>query len=126
MKNIEVEIRGGLNKESYTIFLNFLKEKGEYIESQNRQMILLYDYPGFDINPLARNVDIRLRETNGFCELMIKNKITENNEARNEISINLSQNTWEENIFFLKSLGIKRGLWMKRKKEVYMLSLIHI
>ena len=87
---IEVEIRGELNKEEKDKFLIYLESNAKHIEDHDRQMILFYDYPGFNINPLKRDVDMRLRETNGVCEIMIKNKVEENNLARNELSINLS------------------------------------
>lgn len=115
---IEVEIRGLLTSETYKTLEAFLVANGKHTESQDREMILLYDYPGFDINPLNRKVDIRLRNTNGVCEIMVKKTASENNIGRSEVSYTIT-NTWQELLDLAKTFGCTKGLWMKRMKEVF-------
>lgn len=117
---IEVEIRGQLNEKSYTTLRDILMQFGVHIEDQKREMILLYGYPGFDVDPLKRKVDIRLRNTNGNCEVMIKHTESEFNIARKEVSIPSGDNDWQKMINMVKAFGITKGLWMRREKEVFM------
>lgn len=119
MNNIEVEIRGSLTKEKYNQLEAFLKNKGSFVESHDREMILLHGYPGFDMNPLKRLVDIRLRNTNGQCEIMIKRTASENNIGRTELSIQPVDNDWENLKELARSFGVAKGTLIHRKKEIY-------
>ncbi len=119
---IEVEIRGQLDEAGYTALKDVLVQFGTHVEDQKREMILLYGYPGFDINPLKRKVDIRLRNTNGKCEVMVKQGESEFNTARKEISIPSADNDWQKLIEMVKAFGITKGLWMRREKEVFMMN----
>lgn len=116
---IEVEIRGPLDEKGYETLKDVLSKFGSHVEDQKREMILLFDYPGFNINPLLRKVDIRLRNTNGKCEVMVKHGESEHNTARKEISIPSADNNWENMIAMVKAFGITKGLWMRREKEVF-------
>ncbi len=114
---IEVEIRGPLTKEEAQKFSDFLRQHGEHVESQDREMILLFDYPGYADDPNLREVDIRLRSTNGSSEIMIKHKLHEHNAGRSERSVKIE--SMEEGKMLAKAFGCSRGLWMHRKKEVF-------
>ena len=114
---IEVEIRGPLTKEEAQKFDEFLRAHGEHVESQDREMILLFDYPGYADDPNKREVDIRLRTTNGSTEIMVKRKLHEHNAGRREYSIAVS--SMDEAKLLAKAFGCSRGLWMYRKKNVY-------
>lgn len=116
---IEVEIRGRLDEEGYKNLKGFLEENGEHVESHEREMYMLYDYPGFSHDPLERLVDIRLRNTNGECEIMVKRKMSENNVARGELSLKLVDSDLEKAKEVMKSLGFLQGLKMQRAKDVY-------
>jgi hypothetical protein len=115
---IEVEIRGSLTKEGAQKLTEFLRANGEHVESQNREMILLYDYPGYHDDPNKREVDIRLRDTNGKVEVMIKRKLHEHNVGRHELSIPIA-GTLEDAKQLAKAFGCARGLWMHRTKQVF-------
>ena len=116
---IEVEIRGPLTKEGAQKFGEFLRQNGEFIESHVREMIRLYDYPGFAEDSLKREVDIRLRDTDGRCEIMVKKKMSENNVGRSELSLKLQDTNLDNAKAILKALGYSKGLWMHRKKDVF-------
>lgn len=116
---IEVEIRGPLTKEGAQKFKEFLRHNGEFVESHTREMIRLYDYPGFAEDSLKREVDIRLRDTDGKCEIMVKKKMSENNVGRSELSLKLQDTNLENAKAVVKALGYSKGLWMHRKKDVY-------
>lgn len=116
---IEVEIRGKVTDTEFEFLRAFMQEKGELLETQDRKMILLRGYPGYSKDPTTRDTDIRLRATNGVCEVMVKHKTSDNNVARSEISLPLtcSDLTLPKKVF--KALGYSAGTWMHRKKEVY-------
>lgn len=117
---IEVEIRGKLSPEEYSKLKEFFDEKAEKIESHRREMYLLFDYPGYSKDPTQREVDIRLRDTDGNCEIMLKRKAAAGNSARQEISLALKDSSLDKAKEIVKALGCKKGLKMVREKSVYM------
>ena len=116
---IEIEIRGELNAEQYKKLNDFLEKEGEFVENHDREMILLYDYPGYSFDPNARLTDIRLRKTNEDLEIMVKHKVSDNNIGREEISLGLKKGEWDTAKKVLKALGLSKGLWMQRTKSIY-------
>lgn len=115
-KAIEVEIRGRLSEAEYAQTKKFLDEHGKHIESQEREMLLLRDYAGYTKDFVGRSVDIRLRDTNGFCEIMLKKKV---GDAREEVSLALKDTDLEKAKKIVKALGCATAIWMHRLKEVY-------
>jgi adenylate cyclase class IV len=116
MKAIEVEIRGRLNDNEYNRLKSFLDKNGKHKESHEREMFLLRDYPGYSKDFVGREVDIRLRNTNGFCEIMLKRKA---GNAREEVSLKLNHSDLENAKEIMKELGCSTAVWMHRLKEVY-------
>ena len=116
---IEVEIRGRLTKKSRDTLHSFLRKKGAFLESHYREQILLRGYPGYHTDPTKRTVDIRLRDTDGECEIMVKRMMSAHNAGREEISLPLRDTNLEQAKRVLKTLGFSEGLLMRRKKEVY-------
>jgi predicted adenylyl cyclase CyaB len=116
MKPIEVEIRGRLDDAGYDRLKAFMDEKGTHQESHEREMFLLRDYPGYTRDFVGRDVDIRLRNTNGRCEIMLKQKV---GTAREEISLKLQDKDLETAKKIVKALGCTETVWMHRLKEVY-------
>ncbi len=116
---IEVEIRGRLNDEQFNTLTELLKKEGELKEVQDREMILLRGYPGYSADPTARDVDIRLRSTNGESEIMVKQKTSDHNVARREISLPLGTSDLALAKETMKALGYSSGIWMHRTKEVH-------
>jgi adenylate cyclase class IV len=115
-KNIEVEIRGNLDVAGYDRLKAFLDANGEHVESHEREMFLLRDYPGYTKDFVGRETDIRLRNTNGNCEIMLKTKV---GTAREEVSLELKGNDLEAAKKVVKALGCHTAVWMHRLKEVY-------
>lgn len=118
---IEVEIRGKLSEASYEKLKNQLAAKGESRGQSRREMYLLRDYPGYDNDPTTREVDLRLRDTDGFCEIMLKYKAGGGNHGRREVSLPLSENTLDQAKEVVKALGCKHGLKMIRERETFVL-----
>ncbi len=116
---IEVEIRGRLDREQYEKLKNTLEEKGVFMRHTDREMFLLYDYPGYDPDPMSRLVDIRLRNTNGECEIMMKEKASANNEARKETSLKLKHGDLDCAKEIAKGFGCKKALRMQRSADIY-------
>ncbi|MCL5436021.1 MAG: CYTH domain-containing protein [Patescibacteria group bacterium] len=116
---IEVEIRGRLTEEIYERLKAQLSSKGESRGKSTREMYLLRDYPGYDKDPTAREVDLRLRNTDGFCEIMLKYKADSGNHGRREVSLALSENTLDHAKEIVKAMGCKHGLKMLREREEF-------
>ncbi len=115
-KKIEVELRGVLTDEEYESMRAYLAEHGEHMGGHEREMYLLRDYPGYAKDFIDRSVDIRLRNTDGFCEIMLKQKI---GDAREEISLALQDSDLTQAIKVVKALGCTSGIWMHRIKDIY-------
>jgi predicted adenylyl cyclase CyaB len=116
---IEVEIRGRLDESRYKELKKELARRGHFIKHTDREMYLLYDYPGYDPDPMKRMVDIRIRNTNGECEIMMKEKMSANNEARKETSLRLKDHDLERAKAVMKGLGCKKALRMQRSTDIY-------
>ncbi len=116
MKTIEVEIRGTLDDAGYERAKSFLDKHGVHKEIHEREMFLLRDYPGYSKDFVGRDVDIRLRNTDGACEIMLKQKI---GNAREEVSLQLKEDNLETAKKIVKALGCTNAVWMHRLKEVY-------
>lgn len=116
---IEVEIRGELTKEEFDKANSSFALSGILKEVQDREMVVLFDLPGFDIDPTKRKVDVRIRTTNGMTEIMVKKMASENNVARFEKSYDLGEISLQEGKEFVKIFGSTKGNWMHRKKSVY-------
>ncbi|HEX5774655.1 MAG TPA: hypothetical protein VFY28_01695 [Candidatus Paceibacterota bacterium] len=116
---IEVEIRGRLTDTAAEELGAFLEREGTLVEVQDREMILLRGYPGYAHDPNMRDMDIRLRNTNGKCEIMVKRKTSEHNVARHEVSLPLGCPNLDLAKEVVKSLGYDQGIWMHRQKKVY-------
>lgn len=116
---IEVELRGRLTEQQYGKFKTFLAENARHIDSHEREMFLLRDYEGYSDDPMARELDIRLRNSSGRCEIMMKRKVGENNISREEISIGLPGTDWENAKQLVKAFGCKTAIRMHRIKDTY-------
>lgn len=116
---IEVEIRGELTKEKFDELNDFFNEKGKLLETQDREMILLRDTPRYNDDPTLREVDIRIRRTNGETEVMVKEMKSEHNVARSEHSFPMGNIELEDAKKLVGYFGSHKGQWMHRKKKVY-------
>lgn len=116
---IEVEIRGRLDKAGFDRLKQFMQKSGKHLESHEREMYLLFDYPGYDEDPTVREVDIRLRRTDEFCEIMVKRKAGEGNTARHELSLPLAVKDLDTAKKVLSALGCTKAIKMHRWKDVY-------
>lgn len=115
-KKFEVEVRGKLNDAEYTRIKSFFDTHARHVESHEREMFLLRDYPGFSKDFVSRHIDIRLRNTNGACEIMLKRKT---GDAREEISLKLADNDLEQAKKIVRALGCTSAVWMHRLKQIY-------
>lgn len=116
MASIEVEIRGNLSRGDYDRVKAFLDEHGKHMKSQEREMFLLRDYPGYSRDFVGREVDIRLRNTNGSCEIMLKKRV---GNAREETQLKLHDGDLENAKKIVKALGCTETVWMHRLTEAY-------
>lgn len=115
-KAIEVEIRGALDEGGYARLKEFMDAHATAVESHDRVMYLLQDYAGYADDFVGRATDIRLRNTDGRCEIMLKQKM---GGAREEISLALKDTSLDTAIKIVKALGCTSAIKMHRLKEVY-------
>lgn len=116
---IEVEIRGPLTLGQASDFKARLARDGRHLRHQDREMILLRDYPGYSKDPTERILDIRLRRTNGATEIMVKRQASKGNVARYELSLPIAGDHFGTAKRVLAELGFATGLWMHRVSDVY-------
>ena len=122
---VEVEIRGELTVEKFEELNNLFSKDGKLLETQDREMILLRDTPRYNDDPTLREVDIRIRCTNGDTEIMIKEMKSQNNVARSEKQYKFGKMTLEEVKEFVGFFGSHQGQWMHRRKKVYEYGNVH-
>lgn len=116
----EIEIRGRLTKQELETLKSFLEKHGKHTESHNREMILLRGYPGYSEDFVTREVDIRLRNTDGNCEIMLKRKVSsEGNDSRSELALPLQDTSLENAKEIAKAFGCSNGILMHRSKDIY-------
>ena len=115
-KTIEVELRGMLTEPTYVKLKFFLEQNGKHVRSFSREMYLFRDYLGYSEDFVGRKLDIRLRNTDGDCEIMLKEDV---GGAREEVSLKLVDNDLAKVKRIMRGLGIKEAVWMQRNKEIY-------
>jgi len=116
---LEVEIRGRLSDKELQELESFLRQHGTHVESHDREMILLRGYPGYSEDFITREVDIRLKNTNGKCEIVLKKQASKGNEGRSELSLSLNEDSLDIAKEIAKAFGCKNGILMHRSKDIY-------
>lgn len=116
----EVEVRGKLTEEEYQNLKKFLSANGEFKKNFSREIYQLWDYPGYDYDPTKREVDIRLRNTDGFCEVIMKHKISDGNVGRKETSLPLKESNLDNARKIFRAFGCKKARHIVRQKEIFM------
>ena len=117
-KNVEVEIRGVLNKDQYIKARALLKKKTKFKERKQRVLI---DYSTFLKGEGIRNrqKDIRVRVTNGIPEIIIKLGSWGGSENRRELSFKGKKGEFEILVEIFGQLGFTKGTLAKRDTLVY-------
>lgn len=112
-KDIEVEIRGPLTKDEFDKLNSFLLQDGVFREKKER---ILIDYSSGVEN---RTKDIRIRETNGVPEIVLKLGSWGGTESREEISIKTELGKFESLVKVFGELGYEKGVLCVRNSMVY-------
>lgn len=112
-KDIEVEIRGPLTKDEMDRLNTFLSNNGTFKEKKERVLI---DYSSGMEN---RTKDIRIRETNGVPEIILKLGSWGGTESREEISIKTESGKFESLVKVFGELGYEKGVLCIRNSMVY-------
>jgi predicted adenylyl cyclase CyaB len=112
-KDIEVEIRGPLTKGESDKLNTFLQKEGIFKQKKERVLI---DYSSGMEN---RTKDIRIRETNGVPEIVLKLGSWGGTESREEISIKTESGKFESLVKVFGELGYEKGVLCVRNSMVY-------
>ncbi len=117
---IEVEVRGWLTEVQAKELETYLKQHGNHVRSQDRELILLKDgYPGYDLDVEKRATDIRFKNTNGKIEIVVKERASNGNIARHEYEYPVAVDSIEALIPLARAFGATKALWMRRDAEIY-------
>ncbi|MCX6715577.1 MAG: hypothetical protein NT077_01005 [Candidatus Taylorbacteria bacterium] len=103
-KNIEVEVRGPLSKTEFERLNSFLSKNATFKQKKERVLI---DYSA---GLKDRTKDIRVRETNGVPEIVIKLGSWGGSEKREEISLHLGKGSFDELVRAFGELGYTKGV----------------
>ena len=112
-KNIEVEIRGPLTRNEFETLNVFLSKNAVFKKRKERVLI---DY---SLGMEDRTKDIRIRETNGIPEIIIKLGSWGNSESREEISLSTEKNKFDTLVKIFGELGFTNGVLCVRNSLVY-------
>ena len=117
-KHIEVEIRGPLTKKEYFKLERYLKKNGRFIQKKDRVLI---DYSLFIRSEglETRKNDIRLRITNKVPEIIVKTGKMGGSDEREEISVLVRRNNFDNLVKIFALLGLKKGMLCVRKGSIY-------
>ena len=118
---IEVEIRGPLSKKGFEKLKFLLHKKGKFLGSRKR-LILMYfrDRIPKDIREIEDEVvDLRLRITNGKCEIVLKYGLFRKECERIEVSVHVDKKDFENAVNLLKYLGWKIAVAYATKVYTY-------
>lgn len=111
--NIEVEIRGPITNSKYEDIKNFFDKNATFKAKKERRLI---DYTE---SVEKRTKDIRIRETNGIPEIVIKLGEWGGSESREEILVETKAGTFLNLIKVFGELGYKKGILCIRNSVVY-------
>ena len=117
MAVIEIEKRGLIQSEDYQNITDKLKQDGTFKETKRR---LLIDYSVFLEDDISeRTLDIRIRETNGTGEIVIKEGHWGGQDQRTENNVLVQDGQFLELAKTMALLGYKKGILAIRKTQVY-------
>jgi len=119
--NIEIEVRGPIEKKDFNRLKKFFDKNAKFINEKDRLSLLYFrnEIPK-DINDLKDDkVDLRLRITNKKAEIMLKYGSWAGSDIRKEISIPIDSSNIEHAIEFLKILDWYLGVIYTTKTYVY-------
>ncbi len=118
MKDFEVEVRGPLSKAKYDLLLDVLHKKGKFKLERRR---LFIDYSTFlDGEGLSgRTKDIRVRQTNGEPEIVVKIGAWTGNESRRELIVPTKTGSFDTLVQVFAALGYTKGILGIRNSQVF-------
>jgi len=119
VKNTEVEIRGPLTEKQFLELQKKLSEEGKFVADKNRFAIC---YPDPDTGSLVENcnTDIRVRNTNGIPEIIIKKgKWGAVDENRREFCLTGKPGEFHKMIMMMGAMGFTKGVSVIRRGKIY-------
>ena len=121
---IEIEMRGPVPEDKVGILKERLKKEALFVELKNRVLI---DYTTFlDGETIEdRTTDIRIRNTNGTSEIIVKTGKWGGSDVRDEFKVQ-TLDTFDSLVRIMDLLGYKKGVLCVRNSEVYQLGDVEI
>jgi adenylate cyclase class IV len=116
--DFEIELRGRLSKEKYSLTKKFLEKHGEFKEEKSR---VFYDFstfiPGEGLR--GRTKDFRVRETNGQPEIILKLGAWKGSDRREELSVFTLPGSTETLLKIFGEMGFVKAITGTRKTLAY-------
>jgi len=119
MANIEVEVRGIINKNKYDELNKLFGKEGKFLDHKDRVVVC---YPDPETGSLVEQckTDIRVRTTNGIPEIIIKlGEWGNQDESRRELSLVGKKGEFDKMILMLAAMGHKKGIMAVRHGKIY-------
>lgn len=116
-KNIEVEMRGSLTDSKFLVIKQKLDKLGSFVQNKKRVLI---DYSTLlpEEGVRDRTRDIRIRNTNGSSEIIVKVGGWGGSEQRQELSVPTTA-SFDDLAQTMRFLGYERGMLCVRNTLVY-------
>ncbi len=106
----EIELRGPLTKTEFQRVFSFLKKKGRFIKKIKRKTFVYY-FPN-------KKLDIRIRITNGFSEIVVKEGVW-SSRKRQEVIFPINSKSVKKAQKFLAALGYTKGGIALRESYIF-------
>lgn len=118
LKNIEIELRGPITKEKISEVEAIFERNGKFVEERER---ILIDYTEFQPHGSIeeRTCDVRLRQTNGIPEIIVKLGRWGGIESRKELSICARPGEFDTLVQIFGAIGLKKGVLCVRKSRIW-------
>jgi len=122
MAKVEVEHRGYLTKEEFSLLNKFFKQNGKFLGKKDRFSVIFSPFRGKETFELSKKspIDLKVRITNKKAELVLKYGKWSGNDARKEFLFPIDPKKFEEMIEFLFILGFYYGVLQATKTYLYL------
>lgn len=123
-KVTEIEMRGPIDKAELETLRNELNERATLKEVKNRVLI---DYTTLITDQTIENrtTDIRIRNTNGKSEIIVKTGKWGGSDVRDEFKVSTTD-SFDSLVQVMRLLGYTKGVLCVRNSEVYQMGEVEI
>lgn len=120
MSNIEIEVRGELNKQQYKQLLAFFNENAKPIKTFKRFQMLFFELDTDDLNAhIDIKQDLRIRVQDSKAKIVMKYVTWHDQSEREELEIPIGIESVDETVRMFYLMGKKHGKIMLQHTHVF-------